>query len=559
MRQKGRMLVAPAVAELRYGPLYKARSQKIWVHLPEEVFVLAGKVVVESIPAAPGTQPVAAGLALGTAGPPGQPAVLTAERLVYERKRRQVRLEGGTHLQRGREFVKARKLSANLSADERTMVFLRALWDVTGQIAASEDGATTGGATTVHFRGRDLAVFMQPESNEARKVALDGGEQQRARMEAVGGGVTRLLTARRIEGILAQGVLTSAEAFGGVEIDETAPGGKPGGGRAVRHAEGQRAQARFSAGGQLAGVDLVNNVVYRDPQVRATGDRATVDFDAGNGEFLGDPVDVVSERGKLKAPRVLYETKNQVVHAVGGVRGVMEQVEDTSLAGTPLGEGEGPVWVESQEAFWRQSPSSFLFRGDVRAWRGKSLLLASELRGDKADDQLTGKGGVKTVWIPPDETARAAGGRPRRPAGSAAASQRAPIEVTAREMAYREGAGILTYTGDVRVLQTGKTLTCNQLQVELGEDDKAETMTCTGEAKLTDPKEGRNITGERAVYHLDRKLVEMFGEAGLVTMRDRQGNQVQGKRLVYHIDNGKTEFFGSGETAAPAAKSGGAE
>src|SRR5829696_2507955 len=41
MRQKGRMLVAPARAELRYGTLYAARSQKIWVHLPEEVFVLA--------------------------------------------------------------------------------------------------------------------------------------------------------------------------------------------------------------------------------------------------------------------------------------------------------------------------------------------------------------------------------------------------------------------------------------------------------------------------------------------------------------------------------------
>jgi lipopolysaccharide export system protein LptA len=386
-------------------------------------------------------------------------------------------------------------------------------------------------------------------------VALDGGEQQRARMEAVGGGITRILTARRVEGMLAQGVLASAEAFGGVEIDETAPASRPGGGRAVRHAEGQRALARFSSAGQLAAVDLVSNVTYRDEQVKAVGDRASVDFDAGKGEFLGDPVDVVSERGRLRAPRVLYETANQLVHAIGGVRGVMEQVEDTALAGSPLGEGEGPVWVESQEAFWRQSPSSFLFRGDVRAWRGKSILLTAELRGEKAEDRLTGKGGVKTVWIPPDEAAPGAGSRPRR----TGEEPRAPIEVTASEMAYRQGAGVLTYTGNVRVVQTGRTLTCNQLEVELGEDKKAETMTCTGQARLNDPKAGRNIEGERALYHLDQRLVEMFGEGGLVTMRDREGNQVQGKRLVYHIDDGKVEVLGGQQTSAPAAKTGGAE
>ena len=93
---------------------------------------------------------------------------------------------------------------------------------------------------------------------------------------------------------------------------------------------------------------------------------------------------VTSDRGRIEAPRMVYNTDQQIVNARGGVRALLQKVEETALAGTPLAKGEGPVHVESQEAFWRQQPSSFMFRGDVRAWRGDNLLLAPELRGDKS-------------------------------------------------------------------------------------------------------------------------------------------------------------------------------
>lgn len=556
IREKGRMLVAPALSEIRYGTLYKARSQKIWVHLPEEVFVMAGKVRVESLPE-PAPAAVQAGVApVGPSAAPQHPMSLTSERLIYERKRRQVRVEGGSELRRGPERVSARKLSVHLTRDEKSLQFLRALWDVNGQIAPDREDA--GDVTTVRFSGKDLSVFMQPGANQARKVALDGSEQQKARFETVGGGVTRVMNARRVEGILEGGVLSSAEAFGGVTVDETGRARRADGSGGPRHAEGQRAEARFTPEGQLANVTLVNQVSFRDDQIRATGQRANLNLVTGKGDFIGDPVDVVSPKGRLKAPQVEYDAGAQLVHAVGGVRGVLEQVEQTALAGTPLGEGEGPVFVESQEAFWRQTPSSFTFRGEARAWRGKNVLLATELRGDKAEDRLTGTGGVKTIWVPTEEeSARVRKTTSGRTAG-AAAGERGPIEVVANELVYRESAGVLTYTGGVRVLQTGRTLSCKTLVVELAESSEAETMTCTGDARLNDPKTGRNIAGEKAIYHVDQRRVDMLGEGGLVTMRDREGNQVQGKRLIYHMDDGRVEVLGKGEAAAvPAAQPGG--
>jgi lipopolysaccharide transport protein LptA len=245
------------------------------------------------------------------------------------------------------------------------------------------------------------------------------------------------------------------------------------------------------------------------------------------------------------------------------VRATLEQVSETALAGSPLGEGEGPVMVESQEAFWKQEPSSFIFRGDVRAWRGENLLLAPELRGDKAQQTLVATGGVKTRWIPDSDVEPGAAPKPAaaKPKAGSPQASRAPIEVAASEMTYREGTGELIYTGNVRVNQEARTLTCQNLQVELeeaqGKEDarEVETMTCTGDARLNDPQTGRKAEGQTAVYQVAQRRVEMTGDP--VTLLDRDGNVLRGRRLFYYMDDGRVEMKGGREQApAPAAAGG---
>lgn len=532
--EKGRVLISPKDVVLRYADLYQARAEKMRVNLNDEMFVLAGNTRVQSLPEAE------------------VPLALSADRTVYDRKKKILRIEGNAMLRRGQEQVRAQRLSALLTEDEKSLTFVNAHWNVTGRLAGTGDNPEM---STVRFSGRDLAVQMQPGAeNQPRKVALEGGEKNHAMIETSGAGVTRTLTGLQIEGMLAQGVLTQAEAFGGVEVREAT---RAAGGKEVRRASGMRAQAAFRPDGQLASVNLINKVVFRDEKTRATGNRASLDMDSGRGEFFGEPVEAVSDRGRMTAPRVLYNVENQILNAVGGVRAVMEKTSDSDLAGSPLGQGEGPVFVESREALWRQNPSSFLFRGDVRAWRGENLMLTTELRGEQESDRLTATGGVKTIWIPTDKQAAQAQGKK---AAASASAKRSPVEVVAQEMTYRKGAGHLNYTGAVRVVQEGKTLTCERLDVELGEDNKAEVMTCTGDAKMNDPKMGRLITGDKAVYDLDTKRMEVTGEK--VTMKDRDGNQVQGKRVIYLVDEGKVEVKGkdtppAGAPAATPTPSGG--
>lgn len=518
----GHILVCPQPVEIRYVGLYVAKGNQLRVDLPQEVFSLEGDARVDSLPGA--EQPVAA----------------TAQRAIYERHRKLLRIEGEAHLRRGPQKLQAQRISAYLSEDEGSLVFVRALWDVAGESAGSGSGPNQ-----VHFAGRDLAVMLQPQGNELRQVDLEGETEKRARIETVGGGIQRTMTALRFEGILADGVLTKATGFTGVDLLETTRGsdGKP----HLRQAHGRRADATFRPDGHLAKVLLDNEVTFQEPQMSAAGNRATVDLEANQGDFFGTPVTAQSEKGKVNAPHLVYDTVRQILNAQGGVRAVLEKVADSDLAGSPLAEGEGPVQVESKEAFYRQEPSSFLFRGDVRAWRGENLLLSQELLGDKAKDSLTATGGVKTLWIPTDQAGAAAGktAAPKTEPKTGAPKtepRRSPIQVVASEMVYLQGTRLLTYTGSVRVEQEGKTLECQKLDVQMNEKRKPQKMTCTGQVKLNDPKAGRTIEGGTAVYLLEQRQVEFTGDK--VTMRDKDGNQVQGRRVLYSIDDGKVQVQG---------------
>lgn len=538
IRENGKLLILPKPVEMRYAQAYIINGNRMRVELEDEIFVLNGDARINSVP---GTDP---------------PVVGSSERVIYERTKRLLRIEGKANLRRGRQRLAAQRIAGFLTPDESGLTFLRALWDVAGQTADLREGNTS--STVVSFKGKDLAVILQPEGNQVRKVELDGTSRDPAVLETSGAGSARKLTAPRLEGILAEGVLSQAEALGGVELEEISRAAN--GQREVRRANGKRADATFRQDGQLAEVRLLHEVTFQDPQVKARGNRAILDMDAHRGELFGQPVGLESEKGNLQAPRIVYDTENQIVNAQGGVRAVLTQTQSQELAGSPLGAGEGPVRVDSREAFWRQQPSSFIFRGDVKAWRGENLLLATELKGEPDDDRLTASGGVKTIWIPEKQegAGKAGSAAPARNAGTTGgasgtgAQRSAPIEVRASDLVYLEGKGVLTYTGGVRVEQQGTTLSCQRLDVTMNAEKKPQVMTCTGQAKLNDPKGGRLIEGETAVYRLDQRDVEFTGEK--VTMKDREGNVVQGRRVLYLIDTGKVEVKGKGQgQAAPAA------
>jgi lipopolysaccharide export system protein LptA len=108
----------------------------------------------------------------------------------------------------------------------------------------------------------------------------------------------------------------------------------------------------------------------------------------------------------------------------------------------------------------------------------------------------------------------------------------------------------------VRVVQKDRTLNCQKLDVQLGPDKKAETMTCTGQVHMVDPQSGRTMDSQRAVYRVKQKVIEMFGEP--VTMQDRDKNVVRGRHMIYHSQDGRVDVLGAAAAGEDAAGRGAA-
>lgn len=231
-------------------------------------------------------------------------------------------------------------------------------------------------------------------------------------------------------------------------------------------------------------------------------------------------VTLVSERGELVAPEVRYDRGEGVVEASGGVSAVLRERLD--LVGAPA--DAGPTRVEAREAYWRDEPRGVLFRQEVRAWQGESVLLAEWLRGDQEEGgrKVTAGGGVRTVMVPEPT--------PERPAGT-------PLTVTAQNLTYLEGDARVIYEGQVRTEDQGRRLASRHLELILGPERRVERLVALGEVRLEDSATGKTATARRAVYRPEVGEVELHGEPARV--EDAQGGVVEAPVLTYDLESGR--------------------
>ena len=398
--QRGKVLMSTGPVSFDYQQL-QGHAENLRIERDTDVYVLSGDVVVESAPDAE------------------TPLSLTAERIVFERQRHQVQAENDVVLVHGGDRIEAGRINAFLDDEDSEVLFLRARLDVSGNlaVATAQPGEDATGTRRIRFVGRSLSLLRDAEG-QLVNAELEGAPEQPVRIDSPSpDGTLQRIVAGYLVGEFSHGALTSVRAFNQPFVVEIDPRAKN---RELRRLEGHRMEASFAADGRLVGLAAEEAVRFTDPEVEVTGDRATFDTLEEKGTFLGAPVRSESARGELLAPKLTYERGNGLLHAEGGVRALARDAADVGLDGTPLAGGggaEGPVRVESEEAFWRDDPRSALFRGQVRAWRGDNLLLADVLRADQegSDQKVTAGGGVRTVWIPaPAEPAAEAARRARR-------------------------------------------------------------------------------------------------------------------------------------------------
>ncbi len=509
LRSGGEVLYSDGKVRFAYAPDLEGQASKLRVDFRSDSIVLSDGVHIRSIPGAANF------------------LRLDSERLYYQPNDGLIRAHGGAVLVRDQQRIEGETLTVFFQDDLNSLKTLRARWDVRGVLTSAGD---LGARTQAEISGYNLTLHFDEASGEPTRLDLEGSaESGPAQFSVVDdSGLGRQLLGSHLTGHFGGGRLQTLSGAGKpLRITEVVDVDPP---YILRRLCARRAEARFLADGSLALITLEEQVELQDREVQLSGgDRATLDIVAGKVAIQGAEVALYSERGEVIAPSLEYNRRSGLIRGRGGVRTVLPAGSLNALERTPLGQGSGPIRIESKEAVWNLSPPSFSFLGGVRAWRGDSLLLADQLRGEQQLDQLAASGEVSSVWIP-------AGGDLL---GEAAQ----PIKVKAERLSYRGADLALVYDGNVRVEQGQRILSCRELTVELSAASRqAERMYCRDSVRLDDPVASRRVFGDSAIYTLARREVEVFGKE--VRLVDGQGNELSGRYLIYDLSLGTVALSG---------------
>lgn len=523
LRQGGQLLLSHGAVQFRYPPDLEGRGTALRIDRRNDMIALSGGVHIRSTP--------------GSA----TPLRLDCERLVYKRGESLIRAIDDAYVKFGGQELWARAINISLHEDQRTLRALRAVWDVAGMARSLTD---FGGETQVSFGGQSLQLEPDPVNQQSTRVKLEGSEDTPAVLKLVDAeGMGRILRARFFEGETVEGKPVSIDGYGKpLRIDEFLDLPEP---FPLRQVCADRVSARFLANGDLSQIQLDDQVeLWNRDLYLSGGSRALLEIESGKVQISGPLVELFSERGDLAAPSITYTRDRGLIRAESGVRASLEPGSASALERTPFGQGRGPIRVESSEAFYTTDPPAFTFMGSVRAWRDQNLLLAEQLRGDQAKDEMSASGGIRTLWF----TA------PREADDSATAE---PIEVTADLLTYRRTDSTVVYSGNVEIDQQHRSLTCGELEVELDSNGReAKRMTCRDEVLMldrgTETAGERRVSGDLAVYTVAAGQIEIFGQK--VTLVDSSQNRIEGKYLIYELDTDKVAILSRTPATAGSAR-----
>ncbi len=501
---KGRLLESQSPVAFAWGEGVLGRAQRLRSDFSSRVHLLSGQVLIRR------------------SAPEGSDEAdleVRASKISLDREGQLLRADGMAEIRYGESLLTARRLSAHLSKDGKKIRFIHANWNVSARFVVPGEGGRL--TKIIRAKGRSLSVLMEGSGKHPEEVELEGAAHRPGVLRVADEtGQETTIEARYLSADFRDGLPSLVETWGGVSIREGFSFDPE---VTVRMACADVVDATFQSEGRLSEMQMRGNVYYHEGGMQILGAEAKVEQGGKKVKVSGEPAKVSTARAELSAPTLVYTESSGVLRAEGGVHGLLRQLDQGRLDETPLGRGEGPLFIESAEAFLEKG-NSFSFREQVRAWRDEALLTADQIRGDPEKGELSASGSVRTVWnVPEQEDGEGQG----------------PIDVTADRLAYRQEENLLVYSGEVVVVQDGRRMSCDEAQLKLRSEDSGSSvdwMDCSGETKFSDPATGREALADRVLYRPSAKIVELFGSPA--KWSDSQGHKMEGQHMIYDMATG---------------------
>jgi len=173
----------------------------------------------------------------------------------------------------------------------------------------------------------------------------------------------------------------------------------------------------------------------------------------------------------------------------------------------------------------RQANKVAVFSGRVRAWQDNNTLLANEMQVQGAGDSITARGNVRTLLYNTGSEVR-----------------KSPAQSTSEQLVARKNERRIDLLGKVTIVDEMRTLNSEKAAFFFDENRKLQRMEAEQKVTMLDAATGRKGTGERAVYHVDKKMIFVYGAPA--TMSDLKGT-VSGEQISFDLTRNRVQILSS--------------
>ena len=459
-----------------------------------------------------------------TAQPNVQPMTLEAQDGVFRRRENDVQFTSDVVMTRGADRLTGDRMAGRFTKDRKRLVAMEGNGNVRIEMAANTlPGEDIGGAKTI-----TCDRFYSDVTAEGELSAINAIGEPGLAHAVLAGPPMRDIVARSFRIGLADRAVNEIRADYDVVMKEMAD--------VTREISSDRVRVSFDAARHRAtSAYLEGNVKYRDPKTTASAIRANYDI-AGDLIVLtaqpGFDPSVTSDGQTVKARQISLAPRGGTFTATGHVIAqLVSKQGGPSADATNVFPASSPVFVNADQLVMKQSNKTAVFSGNVKAWQVTNTMFAQELQVQGVGQVITARGNVRTILYNAE--------------GSDA--RKTPVTSRSEQLIGRRNERRIELLGGVNIEDESRVVTGEQASLFFDGNRKIERIEAEKNVVLVEKSTNRKATGDKAVYHIARKMAYLTGSPATAT---DPGGTLKGQQIAFDLNRNRVQVVSpTGETS----------
>jgi len=442
------------------------------------------------------------------------PMTLQGAESLFHRRENTVTFNNAVQMTRGPESMRADFVIGRFTQDRSRLIGL----DGNGHVNIVMSGNPAPGEDLGGRKEIFCDSFNSEVGPDGQLAAINARGAEAPAHAILDGPPKRDIVARAFRVALANRAVSEIKAEVQVVMKELGP--------APREVHAEHVTVSFNQGTHRASSAYLEGAFhYSDPKTTASAFRANYDIAGDKILLTTDPgwqATVVTEGHTLKAKQIEFSPHAQTARATGSVIAeLVSKGKSVSADTTNLFPAGKPVFVNADELMMRQANRVAVFTGNVRAWQETNTILANEMQVQGSGDSIVAKGNVRTLLYN--------SGDPKRTT---------PVESRSEQLIARRSERRIDLTGGVTINDAPRTLKSDKAAFFFDENRKIQRIEAENNVNVAESTTNRKGTGDKAVYHVDKKMIYVNGSPA--TMTDPSGS-LAGQQIVFDLTRNRVQ------------------